>query len=155
MAEQVTLTQITQGMADGGTAIGANFEVIAPLLNQLLAAGNVTSYTVTQSDIIDTAGITSADGTLFRVGNIVLFGFHGAAGAPKSGTDTQDVFNIPVGYQPASMHGQLPLSWVQSATVTSQRAGISGSAYTVKWRMAAGNAYIAGAWLTQDDQPTE
>ena len=108
--------------------------------------------TITQSDIIDTAGITAADGTFWRQGHIVTLQFHGLAGAPKAGSDMQDVFVIPEGFRPAEVHGQLALTWAQSANVTTQRAVLTG-AYHMQWRMAAGNAYVTGTWWTNEALP--
>lgn len=111
------------------------------------------SKSFTETDVIDQAGVTSAIGTLTRVGSLVYFTFHGVAGSPKSGTDVQELVTIPAGFKPQGFYAQLPLSWSQSATVTTQRAYIDAD-FEAKWRMATGNAYISGTWITNDAFPS-
>lgn len=144
-----TWPTIEDGMPKGGTAIQAALVAIN--------AGPATSqYTITAADIADPTSVTYSDGAFYRYGRLVVFTFHGTAATPASGTDLQAVLNIPNGYKPAAelVATQYPLTWAQSANVTTQRVFMTAdNGGQVQWRMAAGNAYIGGAWMTNDDFP--
>lgn len=148
-----TWTTIQNGMSDGGTAIQAALVAINKDVEANTSATTQKVVKFTQSDVIDSAGVTEGQGTLTRIGNLVLFAFYGTAGAPKSGNDVQSLVAIPNGFKPGGFYGQWPISWSQSATVTTQRAYIDGADFVAKWRMAQGHAYVAGAWTTNDDMP--
>lgn len=141
--------QIEDGMPKGGTAI-------QEALVAINAGPDTSHYSITAANMTDPASVTYSDGAFYRYGRLVVFVFHGTAKAPASDTATQVVLNVPNGYKPAAelVATQYPLSWAQSATVTAQRAFMTATnGGQIQWRMAAGNAYIGGAWMTNDDFP--
>lgn len=147
------LQKIFTGMENGPETIQNNFDAVQQSIAANSAATQSTAVTgINESSIIDQAGVTSAAGYILRIGKVVYFSLYGVAGSPKAGTDTQSLYALPNGYKPAYFANQFSISWSQSASVNTQRAYVDGD-MTVKWRMAAGNAYCSGSWVTNDDFP--
>lgn len=144
---------------DSATLTGANSyadSINNSITQKINDFSKVYTRTITSSDIIDSAGISNAEGVLVRIGNCVSLSFHGVAGAPLAGTDAQQILNIPSGYRPSfGIAGQFALAISESITaINAQRGFIGGENYTVYWRVAQGSAYLSGTWVTSDAAPS-
>lgn len=147
MAE-LELTKIENGMANGGTAIGKNFDAVG-------SAVNAQRY-VAPKVIVPIAGVGVVSDTnlplrYWRQGNMVYLDGQGTF--PKK-NDSTTFWNIPAGYTPAHTTDTVYVHESTVATVAILHFEPSGGAHI---NMVTDNAHpisMAGTcWPTTDDFP--
>lgn len=106
MAE-LELTKIEQGMANGGTAIGANFDATKAAIDAGLQDTGWVKLTLASGITNDTVNIPA----IRRIGSTVYY-----RGTANTKGAVAKIFDVPAGFRPtAAVHADLPM---QSGTVT-------------------------------------